>query len=536
MRFPVRVLMVWCPGWPIRTAQLAQGQPVDEPLALVSKGIVVACSESALSEGVTIGLRVRQAQHRCPDLTVLPHDPDQEARVFEPVLRAIEDRVPGVHLLQPGLAAVRASGASRFYGGEQIAVDVLLEHVHAQGVADARISVADGLFAAEQAAYTALPGESVIVPVGESARFLAGLSIDVFEAGVDAAFFSGRMPGLLRKLGIRDLGALAALPRAQVHNRFGVTGLRAHQLASGEDVPTLVARAVPRELIARTVFEPSCDQVENVIALCSKEIEQLVGTLVDSALVCNEIRCRVHADSGAMQERVWRHPWQFTAADLLDRIRWQLQDLAIQGLDKLDHRGWSDDECLSDGVTLVEVTPESVDAAAHHAEGLWGDRPDEHVVRTVTQLQHQLGYDGVLTCTVGGGRLLNERRILRPWGDALPDARERRTEQPWPGSLPGPAPAAVFTQARVIEVLAEAGEPVTVGSRDALSGTPTWLCLSGTHRSRITAWAGPWPVRQRWWRTAKQQQLSRFQLIDEQTQAWLVLTDGSQWWAEARYD
>lgn len=526
---PVRVVMLWCQEWPLRTAQLTHGIASTEPHALVSKGVVVACSAAARREGVTLKLRVRQAQHRCPDLVVLPDSPDQQARAFEAVLRAMEERVPGVHVVRPGLAAVRAAGASRFYGSEETAALVLVAEVEEEGVADVRVAVADGLFAAEHAAYSTQPGVPVIVPAGESATFLATLPVNVVSelAGQSAA--DARMGGLLRKMGIRDLGSLAALPRERMHARFGTAGLRAHQLASGEDLPVLAPRTVPQDLAARTVLEPSCDQVENILALCTRAIGELVDRLTDASLVCNEIRCLLHTDGGLVHERVWRHPWQFTAADLLDRVSWQLQDLAT-----LNAR--DDEELLSDAICEVEVEPESVDAAAHHAEGLWGERPDEHVVRTITQLQHQLGYDGVLTCAVGGGRLLDERRILRPWGDALPEARERRTEQPWPSSVPGPAPATVFTEIRPALVLDEAGELVTVGSRDQLNRTPLWWCSTGDRRDRrrITAWAGPWPVRQRWWRA--EQRLSRFQLVDDRAQAWLVLTDGSRWWPEARYD
>jgi protein ImuB len=52
----------------------------------------------------------------------------------------------------------------------------------------------------------------------------------------------------------------------------------------------------------------------------------------------------------------------------------------------------------------------------------------------------------------------------------------------------------------------------------------------------VTAWAGPWPVDERWWDARAARHLNRFQLIDETGCAWLLLQEGERWLAEARYD
>ncbi|WP_186526105.1 DNA polymerase Y family protein [Leekyejoonella antrihumi] len=518
---PVRVLLVWCPQWSIRAVR-EQAAP-GAALLLIAKGMVVACSPAAAAAGVTTGLRVREAQLRCPDAAVLPHDPAVESREFEPVLRAIEEVVPGVHTIRPGLAAVRAGGARRFYGSEHLAAQAILHGVQDRLGGDLRVAVADGLFAAEQAAYTTTAESPlVLVHPGASRRFLAQLPVSTLEREVD----STRMPGLLRRMGIRRLSELADLRRAEVHARFGPDGLRAHQLASGEDAPVLDVRSAPKDLTVRIDLEDHVTQVDQVTDLCIAGVDRFVQHLIEQALLCHEIRVILDLESGATDTRVWRHPWHFSAADVLDRVRWQLQDLA------------SDDEPLTHAITGVSVVPESVDPALHHATGLWGDRPDEHVVQALTGLQKTLGRGGVLTCAVRGGRLLDERRVLRPWGDALPTPRERRLEQPWPGNLPGPPPATVFTRARPVSVLTEIDQPVTVSPRGEVSGAPAWLRLPEDRPDtrRITAWAGPWPVQQRWWQATGRGPLDRFQLLDEREQAWLVLSEAGHWWAEARYD
>ena len=55
-------------------------------------------------------------------------------------------------------------------------------------------------------------------------------------------------------------------------------------------------------------------------------------------------------------------------------------------------------------------------------------------------------------------------------------------------------------------------------------------------RRAVTHWAGPWPVQQRWWDAPRSRRATRFQLVDEHGDAWLVLRENDRWWAEARYD
>ncbi|WP_434317386.1 hypothetical protein [Leifsonia sp. P73] len=128
------------------------------PLALVEKGMVFACSSHARADGVTRGLRVREAQSRCPQLEIVLYDPVLDARAFEPVLTAIEEITPGVQAVRPGTCVLRARGPARYYGGEEAAAAELLRCLEALedelglALGDVRIGIADGPFAAEQAA------------------------------------------------------------------------------------------------------------------------------------------------------------------------------------------------------------------------------------------------------------------------------------------------------------------------------------------------------------------------------------------------
>ena len=152
-----RLLVLWAPDWPVLAQARANRIPDAAPLALVdstpgARGLVFACSASARSAGVARGMRIREAQSRCPGLQVLRYDPALDARAFEPVLAALEQALPGLHPLRPGTVAVRARGPARYYGGEQAAALTVLGIVGELGVENARVGIAEGLFAAERAA------------------------------------------------------------------------------------------------------------------------------------------------------------------------------------------------------------------------------------------------------------------------------------------------------------------------------------------------------------------------------------------------
>ena len=251
---PPRVAVLWCPDWPITAAAQQHKLPPDAAIALVTKNLVFACSPSARAEGVTRGLRVREAQARHPELTVLDYDPALDSRAFEPIIAAMEELVPGVQILRPGLCAVRVRGAARYYGGERAAGLFLSGRADEEGAGGARVGIADGIFTADQAARRTT-SVRIIAP-GSAAGFLAPLSISLLE--------DPQLVTLLKRLGIHTLGDFAQLAADDVFTRFGHAGAHLHALASGRDSWPLTPRTPPRDLDVVVQFEPALDREDQV--------------------------------------------------------------------------------------------------------------------------------------------------------------------------------------------------------------------------------------------------------------------------------
>jgi protein ImuB len=510
----IRTIAVWCPDWPVTALASDSKLDLGSAIAVIDRGVVFACSERARADGVRRGIRVREAQARCPGLTVAPYDPLLDARIFEPVITALEDLTPGVQVLRPGTCVLRARGPARFYGGEDRAAEALLFCLESLGIASARIGIADGPFAAEQAARTSGASRLLQIEPGRSAEFLAPFPVSVLG---DAALAT-----LLRRLGISSLGAFAELPALDVLGRFGQAGAQAHALASGQDYRRVVPRTPPAHFDLGIDFEPPLDRIDSLAFGVRATVDEFLERLGDAGLVCTELGVEIRTDVGEESSRTWQHPRWFTAADIVDRVRWQL--------------GGS--EGLSSPVNRVQLIPERVDSAGNHEAGLWGGCPDESIHHGLSRVQGVLGHEAVTTAVVAGGRSLTDRAVFVAWGDRAPADRIPVTAsagRTWPGSLPPPAPSSVFAEPLPVTVLGRTGSPVDVDERGMLTDEPVAFSTGG-RQQQIEAWAGPWPVEERWWDSAAARRFSRFQVVGADGMAWLLVLESSSWWAEARYD
>lgn len=507
---PVRSLVVWVPDWPVVALTRDGVSPPDPalPIAVFAKGMVAACSAAARAEGVRRGQRRRDAQSRCPQLVVAEADPVRDQRVFAPLIARLEDVAPGVQLLQPGLCALRARGPARYYGGEAAAATVLTGILIEEGVTDVRAGVADGPFTAEQAARAGTrPDQPVrVVAAGESSAFLAPLPVTVLDDD---------LVDLFARLGVQTLGQVAELPTARLVERFGPRGARLHALAAGLDSQPVTPRTPPPELQREVAFEPPLELAEQVAFGVRVAAEEFIAGLGAVDLVCTELRVAVTGEHGERSSRVWLHPGAFDAAGVVDRVRWQLAE-----------------QTLRSAVSHVRLEPERVDAAAHHVRGLFGGGPEEKVHHALSRVQAMLGHRGVVTPTVGGGRWLQERQVLVPWGDRVVTAER---ERPWPGSLPDPLPATVFAEPVPMAVVDAEGDMVAVDVRGEPTSVPARLVAAGRERA-VQTWAGPWPVVERGWDPERARNAHRFQVVDVHQTAWLLVCEAGVWHAEGRYD
>jgi len=414
-----RVLALWSPDWPVTAAALAAHVPPHRPAAVIVANRVLACSAVARTQGVRRGLRRREAQARCPDLAVLGRDPDRDARAFEPVVVAVEELAPGVEVVRPGLVALAAQGPAGWFGGEQEAAEALVDRVAARTGVECQVGVADGLFAAVLAARRALA-----VAPGDTPAFLAPLGVEELDREPDVD--RSELVGLLRRLGLRSLGAFATLDAEDVASRFGADAVHCHRLARGLDPRPPVRRAPPEELTVEIELDPPVDRVDAAAFAARGLAERLHHTLASHGLSCTRLGVAARTVGGEELHRIWRCAEPLTPAGTVDRVRWQLD----AWLTRRRRSGDVPEEASEGAVARLRLVPEETVTAGALQLGLWGDvgEADERAGRALVRVQALLGPEAVVTAVLVGGRDPAEQIRFVPWGD------DRDLGLPAPGS------------------------------------------------------------------------------------------------------
>ncbi len=253
-------------------AALAQG-----PMALAPEPgreqVVGEVSHAAEALGIHPGMRLGEALARAPRLALTPPDPVGVADAWERVLTRLEAVGAAVESDRSGSACFEARGLRRLHGGS---LDGTVEAVRAALRLPARIGAGPSRFCAVAAATRARTRRAHIV---QGAEDLAGEPVALLRRRAETA----HLPLELQRLGITTLGALAALPRAAMADRFGPAGMLAHDLAHGADTP--LRPRVPREALEETLdLEESAS---------GEQLERALGLLVDRLLARPDRRGRV---------------------------------------------------------------------------------------------------------------------------------------------------------------------------------------------------------------------------------------------------
>jgi protein ImuB len=238
-------------------------------------------SRAAEAFGIHAGMRMGEALSRCPGLALVPPDPMGVAEAWERALGRLEGLGAAVESLRPGEACFDASGLQRLHSGQ--IVRMLAEgHLAAQGserlrrvLAGARVGQGPTRFCAMVAAHGARVRRPARV-AGEAE--LAARPVELLRRRSECA----ALVEPLERLGITTLGALAALSRAAVADRFGRPGLLAHDLARGRDTP--LRPRLPGELLRESLELPEAGSGE--------QLGRALGLLVDRLLARSERRGR----------------------------------------------------------------------------------------------------------------------------------------------------------------------------------------------------------------------------------------------------
>jgi protein ImuB len=202
-------------------------------------------------------------------------DPVEAGELTERLLRRLERIGAAVESERRGEAFFALDGLRGLHGGENAGV---LAAARRAGGMEVRIGVAPTRFAAHAAALR----EAILSP-SEAGDFLAGLPVSTLAGRLELPTReAGSLIETMRRLGLRTLGAFAALPAARVADRFGPSGLEALRLARGEEGP----------LRPRRPYEELAAQVELPEGAAGAQLEHALKLLVDRLIAAPQRRGR----------------------------------------------------------------------------------------------------------------------------------------------------------------------------------------------------------------------------------------------------
>ena len=436
---------------------------------------------------------VRVLLVECPALGV-DDEGGRNLRRFAGVVEALAAVCPWIDPVRPGVCTLPVKGPVRYFGDEQAVLDQVEATVRralgaaAGGDAPAplpvpspspgsageveedagavRLGVGEGVFAAALAARV-----GVVVPAGETARFLSAWPVDVLG--------DPDLAGLLVRLGLPALGDFAALAAADVLARFGASGAHRHRVARAEEgelhgyrVPGMAGRlvaAVGRGLALgnhQAGFWGGASAADERAAEVLTALQRRLGT--------EAVTVPVPGGGRSPSERYRLVPWR------------------------------------PDGAVAEDATARALPARPAAARAR-ADRADR------------------------AARAARAARADRAGHRPAPEKGERAEEEaPWPGRLPPPAPARVPGDPPPAELVGEDGVPLAVTGRGLLTGRPARVSVAGGPWTAVTGWSAPWPVEERWWSRSRRR-AARLQVVTADERAYLLVIERGCWRVEAAY-
>ena len=461
--------------WSLTRPDAPSGEPV-----LIVDDRVTGATEEVIEAGVSLGMARREAEALAPFATVMIRDVGDESSRFEPIVEAIEDLIPRVEVVSPGLVFVPISGAVKFYGGEDALAERVVKELDkltgARRGGQALVGIADGPFAARWAAATTTVDQPRIV--SDTIGFLSRLDLSTLRESMGGE----EMIDTFRWLGVSTLGDLIRLPRETLASRFGNQGVLAHRLASGED-RMVDPREISADLTVDASFEDPLENLDTVAFAAKALSERLLKGLRAAGVAPHRVLILAEAAEGEPRERIWRSADPFTEKALSDRVWWQL-------------RAWIEKGGIPGGISRLRISPADLSGEGRQL-GLLSDESSRiEAERALARAQALVGPDSVLQGSAQGGRMPAERVVWSRWNEP-PVEPERDPESPWPGATPSPSPALVPPRLQPLEIEWDGGMPsrVRLGSR--------W--------EPVLTWSGPWRLSGRWW--AGEKDADRYQIV-----------------------
>ncbi len=335
--------------WQKVRARARDAPPDDLAVALAVEGrhgpVIHATNRPARLAGIALGARVVDVKAVCPDLHVGHADPAGDRRALERLMLWARRWCPWSVVDASGGAAdgliLDTTGSAHLLGGEAAMLTDMEARLSGLGLTS-RVAVAPTWGAAWALARHG--GERAICGAEEVAVRLAPLPASALR--LDAATLL-----LLRRLGLKTVGALAEVPRLSLTRRFRREGLAGNPLLRLDQAmgrlaePVASAEAHPRIVSELRLAEP----IEDPTGVLPELFADLCARLARHRLGCRRLSLSVYRTDGEVSTVA-----AATAAPSADAVH--LRRLFDDKLERIDP-GFGFDLIVLCAVTVEPVAP-----------------------------------------------------------------------------------------------------------------------------------------------------------------------------------
>jgi protein ImuB len=281
-----RIVSIWLPSWPIFRLKRAEPDavPVRQPFALIESGAhglqISALNDAAARLGLEVGTALSDARAAHPALMSRPAEPRKDKSALLKLARWAGRYGPNRHIDGEDGFWIDVTGAAHLFGGEENLLDDITQRLASFGV-PARTGLADTFGAAHALARFGCPPDAcwAMAPPGQTREAIEILPVEALRLEASRVL-------LLKRLGLRRIGQLYAIPRDSLQRRFRSADImadvlmRLDQALGSAEEPCRPMLPPPVLSVARVFADPliSSEALENCASeLASELVEELAA-------------------------------------------------------------------------------------------------------------------------------------------------------------------------------------------------------------------------------------------------------------------
>jgi protein ImuB len=297
-----RVMYLWLPRWPIDRRHLSQPKNSGAPVKgmafatvadTAGRRLLAAVNPAAASAGLVPGMPLADALSFLPGLATAAAEPAEDAAALRRLAEWCSRYSPWTAPDGTDGVRIEITGSTHLWGGEgELAAD-LMARLDRRHIAS-RIAIADTLGAAWATARFA-EGKSPIILAPEGCRAaLAPLPVEALR--LDPATTQG-----LRRVGLKRVGDLYAMPRAALTSRFGESvAWRLDQALDDLPEPLSPLGEAPTRRVRLSFAEPIADPVD-LLRVTERLVADLVPRLAGEGTGARRLDLVFHCVDGRVE-------------------------------------------------------------------------------------------------------------------------------------------------------------------------------------------------------------------------------------------